>query len=40
MVDDRLDRGAAFHLAADGFGAAAYLAGNPDAELLLVIVAT
>src|SRR5690242_17288147 len=39
MADDRLDRGAAFHLAADRFGDAAYLAADPHAELLFVIVA-
>src|SRR5262249_3236196 len=35
-----LDRGAAFHLAADRSGDAAYLAADPDAELLFVIMAT
>jgi hypothetical protein len=39
MADNRLDRGAAFHLAADRFSDPAYLAGDPDAELLFVIVA-
>jgi len=32
MADHRLDRGAALHLAADGFGDAPDLAGDPDLE--------
>ena len=40
VADDRLDCGAPFHLAADWGSDAARLAGNPDSELLLVIVAT
>ena len=39
VADDRLDRGAPLHLAADRGGDAPDLAGDPDAELLLVIVA-
>src|SRR5437763_3078104 len=34
MADDRLDRSAAFHLAADRFGDPANLAADPDPELL------
>src|SRR5215831_5215211 len=40
VADDRLDRGTTFHLAADRSGDAAYLAADPDAELLFVIMAT
>src|SRR5258707_5826920 len=39
VADDRLDRGAAFHLAADRSGHPAHLAGDPHPELLFVIVA-
>ena len=39
VADDRLDRGAALHLAADRSGHPAHLAGDPHPELLLVIVA-
>src|SRR5262249_62353002 len=39
MSNDRLDRGAAPHLAADRGGDAAHLAAYPDAELLGVVVA-
>jgi len=39
MADDWLDRGAAFHLAADPSGDAAHLAGDPDAEFVLMVVA-
>jgi hypothetical protein len=38
MPNDRLDGGAAAHLAADRGGDAAHLAADPDAELLLVVV--
>jgi hypothetical protein len=37
--NDRLDGGAAAHLAADRGGDAAYLTTDPDAELLGVVVA-
>jgi hypothetical protein len=40
VPDDRLDRGAAFHFAADRLGHTAHLAGDPDAEFLLMVVAT
>src|SRR5438445_13001230 len=39
VADDRLDRGAPLHLAADRFGDPANLAADPDGELLFVIVA-
>ena len=39
VADDRLDRGTALHLAADRSGHPAHLAGDPDPELLFVIVA-
>jgi hypothetical protein len=39
VPNDRLDRGAAAHLAADRGGDAAHLAADSDAELLGVIVA-
>src|SRR5205823_14759127 len=39
VADDRLDRGAAFHLAADRAGHPARLAGDPHPELLFVVVA-
>ena len=39
VPDDWLDRGAALHLAADRAGRPADLAGDPDPELLLVIMA-
>src|SRR5216684_7273504 len=39
VADDRFDGGAALHLAADRSGHAADLAGDPDPELLGVIVA-
>src|SRR5262249_8205984 len=39
VANDRLNSGAPFHLAADRRGDAARLAGDPDPELLLVIVA-
>ena len=39
VPNDRLDRGAAAHLAADRRDDAAYLAADPDAELLSVVVA-
>jgi hypothetical protein len=38
MTDDRLDGGAALHLALDGGGSAADLAGNPDPELVRMVV--
>ena len=39
VADDRLDGGTALHLAPDQSGHSADLAGDPDPELLLVIVA-
>ena len=39
VADDRLDRGTTFHLATDRSGDAAYLAADPDAERLFVIMA-
>ena len=39
MADDGLDGGASLHLAADGGGDAADLAGDPDPELVWVVVA-
>src|SRR5258708_7100912 len=39
MTDDRLDRGSALHLAADGFGDVADLAADPNPELVRMIVA-
>ena len=39
VPNDRLDGGAAAHLAADWGGDAAHLATDPDAELLGVVVA-
>jgi hypothetical protein len=39
MADDRLDPGSPLHLTADRGSDAAGLAGDPDTELLLVIVA-
>jgi hypothetical protein len=36
MADDRLDRGAAFHLATDWSGHQAHLAGNPGANFSLL----
>jgi hypothetical protein len=39
VTDDRFDGGAPFHLAADRGGYPAYLAADPDSELLFVIVA-
>jgi len=39
VADDGLDGGAALHLAADGGGDAADLAGDPDPELVRMIVA-
>ena len=39
VADDRLDRGAAFHLAADRSGHPPHLAGHPDAEFVRMIVA-
>src|SRR5262249_39473473 len=39
VPNDRLDRGAATHLAADRRGDAAHLAADPDAEFLGVVVA-
>ena len=40
MADDGLDGGAALHLALDGGGGSADLTGDPDAELVRVVVAT
>jgi len=39
VADDRLDGGAAFHLAADRAGHPEHLAGDPDPELPFVIIA-
>src|SRR5438034_988234 len=39
VADDRLDRGAALHLAADRAGHPAHLAGDPHPELFGMIVA-
>ena len=39
VTDHRLDRGAALHLAADGLGDAADLAGDPDPESVGIVVA-
>src|SRR6185312_2761613 len=39
MADDRLDGGAALHLALDGGGRALHLARYPDAELVCVVAA-
>jgi hypothetical protein len=39
VADDRLDRGSPLHLTADRGGDTLRLAGDPDPELLLVIVA-
>ncbi len=39
VADDRLDRGAALHLAADRTGDATDLAGDPDPELVRMVVA-
>jgi hypothetical protein len=39
MADDRLDGGSALHLAPDGGGGAADLAGDPDPELVGMVVA-
>ena len=39
MADDRLDGGAAFHLAADRLGDTANLAADPDPELVRMVVA-
>ena len=39
MADDRLDRGSAFHLAADGSGDAPHLAADPDPELVRMVAA-
>jgi hypothetical protein len=39
VADNRLDGGAALHLTADLGGHATRLAGNPDPELLFVILA-
>jgi len=38
-ADDRFDRGAALHLAADRSGHPPHLAGDPDAEFVGMIVA-
>jgi hypothetical protein len=39
MADERLDRGSAFHLSADGSGDAPHLAADPDPELVRMVVA-
>ena len=39
VTDNRLDRGAALHLAADGLGDAADLAGDPGPESVGIVVA-
>src|SRR3546814_2633442 len=39
VADDGLDGGASFHLAADGLGDPAHLAGDPDPELVRMVVA-
>ena len=40
VADHRLDGGPALHLAADGLGDAAHLAGDPDPKLVRMVVAS